>query len=79
TVIKLAQEFQDYTLLCSHNNPVWEGGALKEIAEAFGKVLAGEVKGESDPKTEGDNLFYDFGDFGIVPTRPAADLYGAKY
>ncbi len=79
TVLRLAQEFGDYTLLCSHNNPVWSEGALAEIAEAFGKVLSGEVTGSADPKTEGDNVFYGFGDFGIVLSRQAADLYGAKY
>ena len=79
TVLKLAQRFSDCTLLCSHNNPIWEGSALAEIADAFGKVLAGEVIGEHDPKTEGDNIFYRFGDFGIVLTRQAADLYGAAY
>ena len=79
TVIKLAQQFSDYTLLCSHNNPIWEGSILNEVAEAFGKVLSGEVMGESDPKTEGDTLYYNFDGFGLVLTRQAADLYGAKY
>ena len=79
TVIRLAADFSDYTLFCSHNNPVWDGSALREIEDAFGKVLSGEAVGESDPKTEGDNFFYNFGDFGIVLTRQAADLYGAKY
>ena len=75
----LAERFSDCTLLCSHNNPIWEGSALTEIADAFGKVLSGEVVGEHDPKTEGDNIFYHFGDFGIVLTRQAAQLYGAAY
>ena len=79
TVIKLAAQFADYTLFCSHNNPVWEGSALKEIEDAFGKVLAGEVVGSSDPKTEGDPVSYQFGGFGIVLSRQAADLYGTKY
>ena len=79
TVLKLAERFSDCTLLCSHNNPIWEGSALTEIADAFGKVLSGEVVGEHDPKTEGDNIFYRFGDFGIVLTRQAAQLYGAAY
>lgn len=79
TVLKLAERFSDCTLLCSHNNPIWEGSALTEIADAFGKVLSGEVVGEHDPKTEGDNIFYHFGDFGIVLTRQAAQLYGAAY
>lgn len=79
TVIKLAQQYTEYTLFCSHNNPVWEGSVLTEIADAFGKVLSGAVIGDHDPLTEGDNIYYGFGDFGIVLTREAAELYGAAY
>lgn len=39
TVYELSKKFSDYTLLCSHNNPIWEGLALSEIAKAFDIVI----------------------------------------
>lgn len=77
TVSKLAGDFSGYTLLCSHNNPVWEGSALNDIDRAFQDILNGRVKGTCDLKTAGDNISYSFGDFGLVLTREGALRYGA--
>ena len=79
TVSGLAEAFSEYTLFCSHNNPVWEGSALKEIDRAFRDVLGGRVVGRPDSKTAGDNIHYSFGDFGLVLTREAAICYGAAF
>lgn len=79
TMQRLAAQYSDYTLFCSHNNPMWEGSALTEIADAFRSVLAGETApAVSDPKTAGDNVEYAFENFGIVLTRDAARQYGAR-
>ena len=79
TVEKLAAEYSDYTLFCSHNAPVWEGSALKEIDDAFRSVLSGKAAWQYDSKTDGDNILYSFGDFGIVLSREAAVKYGTKF
>ena len=38
TIHDLKRNYADYTLVCSHNNPVWEGSALHDIAKAFDEV-----------------------------------------
>lgn len=73
TMERLAGKYSGYTLICSHNNPVWEGSALTEIAGAFRTVLAG--KGENCKK-EGDQLIYPFGDFSIVLSVEACGELG---
>ena len=72
TMERLAREYSGYTLLCSHNDPIWEGSALTEIAQAFRSVLSGTAGAAApDPKTSGDTVVYPFGDFSIVLTRQA--------
>ena len=79
TISRLAGEFADYTLFCSHNNPVWEGGALTEIDRACREVLGGGAVGRPDGRTAGDNIYYPFGEFGLVLTREAAVRWGAAF
>lgn len=62
TVSKLAEDYASYQLCCSHNNPLWDGAALCEIAEAFRAVLSGQAVGQPD----GGHTRYPFGDFAIV-------------
>lgn len=79
TMERLAREYSEYTLLCSHNDPIWEGAALGEIARAFQAVLSGKAgAAEADPKTSGDNIVYPFGDFSIVLTRQALTTLGLE-
>ena len=79
TISRLAEEYSEYSLFCSHNNPLWEGSALKEIDRAFRDVLGGRAVGRADSRTAGDNVCYSFGDFGLVLTREAAVRYGAAF
>ena len=71
TVYALAAEFSGYTLMCSHNNPVWEGSALGEIAEAFDKVIADKQSavndsGDLSQPVSAEPKQYQFGDFSII-------------
>lgn len=70
TVYALAAQFSDYTLMCSHNNPVWEGSALGEIAEAFDKVIADKQaannSGDLSQPVSAEPKQYQFGDFSII-------------
>lgn len=59
----LAAEFADYTLFCSHNNPVWSGDALMEIAVAFDSVIAKKDSGESCGTEE---FKFEGADFSII-------------
>lgn len=62
TLRALSAHYSSYTLYCSHNNPIWDGQALKEVSDAFDSVLSGYISGnEQDGHT-----VYDFGDFSIV-------------
>ena len=62
----LAEKYSDFTLYCSHNNPVWEGKALIEIAEAFDKLH--EILAEEEAKgIQHEITRYNLGhDFDIV-------------
>lgn len=62
-VWQLAKEYAEYTLFCSHNNPVWSGDALVEVAEAFDVVIAKKANGES---TETEEFRFDGADFSII-------------
>ena len=71
TAYALTAEFSDYTLMCSHNNPVWEGRALGEIAEAFDKVIADKQStvndsGDLSQPISAEPKQYQFGDFSII-------------
>lgn len=61
TIYMLKEKFSDYTLMCSHNNPVWEGSALGEIAKAFDTIIE-RKKHETLP----DPQCYKFNDFSII-------------
>ncbi|MBO5556333.1 MAG: MBL fold metallo-hydrolase [Oscillospiraceae bacterium] len=77
TVRRLAESYSEYTLCCSHNDPLWEGSILRDIARAFRDILAGSARNAvSDDKTEGDNVFFAFAGFSIVLTRDAARNLG---
>ena len=62
TIEKLSEIYGDYTLCCSHNDPLWEGSALHDISEAFKLVLAGKAEG----REESGHKDYDFGQFKII-------------
>lgn len=76
TVYELSKKFSDYTLLCSHNNPIWEGLALSEIAKAFDIVIERKAMAEkaklnvsdsnSSDKAVQNPQRYEFGDFSII-------------
>ena len=46
TMAELAKQFGDYTLICSHNEPVCDGSYLGRTAAALGEVLAGKAPDE---------------------------------
>ena len=46
----LAQNFSDYTLVCSHNIPLAEGSLLARVAETFGRIRRKELAGEIDSR-----------------------------
>lgn len=62
-VAGLADEYADYTLFCSHNNPMWEGSVLGDIAAAFDEVIAKKDSGES---TETERFEFEGTDFAII-------------
>lgn len=59
TAHRLAEQFSDYTMVCSHNNPVWEGAVLNDIAKAFDEVY--EIK-----KNVKEVRQYDYENFSIL-------------
>ena len=75
-VYELSKKFSDYTLLCSHNNPIWEGLALSEIAKAFDIVIERKAMAEkaklnvsdsnSSDKAVQNPQRYEFGNFSII-------------
>lgn len=48
TCRRLSEIFEDYTLLCSHNEPVRKGPFISEVAEALEAVISGQTKGQPD-------------------------------
>lgn len=46
----LAREFSDYTLVCSHNIPLADGSLLGCVADTFGQIRSGELKGQVDSR-----------------------------
>lgn len=63
TMKKLADTYDDYTLYCSHNEPIVESGTLSKVSDAFQNVLNDEVEYEVDEK---DLKKYTFDGFAIV-------------
>lgn len=61
TIRELADPFASYTLICSHNNPIWEGTALADIENAFREV---QRKKQNAPGCGVQQ--YSFGDFSII-------------
>ncbi len=59
TIKRIAAEFSDYTLMCSHNNPIWEGKALFEVENAFLYVY-------EQKKANPEIKQYQFSDFSII-------------
>ena len=47
---RLAEEFSDYTLICSHNIPLAEGSLLSRVANAFGQIRRKELTGAVDSR-----------------------------
>ena len=66
-VHKLADQYSDYLMYCSHNNPVWEGKALLEIAAAFDEVVE-KRKAEEAAGIQHEITRYEFdgADFAIM-------------
>lgn len=62
TVSGLAEKYREYTLFCSHNDPIWEGAALCEISEAFSRILSGRETGSC----EGSHTVYRFDGFSVI-------------
>lgn len=63
TMRKLSNAYSDYTLYCSHNEPVRPGKVLTACADAFDKILKGDLEYIIDD--EGLKR-YDFDGFSIV-------------
>lgn len=64
TIRRLAGEFSEYTLYCSHNAPVWEGKALREIEKAFERIL--EEKRKKSRGSSCGPIEYHFDGFSII-------------
>ena len=56
TILRLAAMFSDYTLCCSHNAPLWEGGALAEVGTAFEKVVKEKEKRVKEYRFQGFSI-----------------------
>ena len=63
TLEKLAGEYAQYTLYCSHNEPLREGGMLCEAQRAFGEILGGTKPYLTD---EAGLKKYEFNGFAVV-------------
>ena len=63
TLHRVAAEFSDYQLYCSHNEPLRSGKSLAVAAEAFDKIAADEI----EYQIEGDGFKkYQFEDFAVI-------------
>lgn len=62
TMVRLAEKYSDYTLICSHNAPIMGGETFREIAEGFDAIEAGTVQ----PVPYHGNDCYPFEGFSIV-------------
>ena len=63
TMRRTAEAFADYTLLCSHNEPLRSGSMLTAVADAFDAVAAGDLPYAVDA---GGLRKYQFDDFALV-------------
>lgn len=63
TLHRVASEFADYQLYCSHNEPLRSGQSLVAAAEAFDQIAAGEARFVID--SEGLKK-YQFADFAVI-------------
>lgn len=48
TMERLAAQYSDYTLICSHNEPLRPGSVLGQVAKAFAQIENGEVDYQID-------------------------------
>lgn len=63
TLHRVAAEFSDYQLYCSHNKPLRSGRLLAAAAAAFDQITAGEV----DYQIDSDGFKkYQFDDFAVI-------------
>ncbi len=63
TIRKLADQFQDYTLITSHNEPLRSGIELLKVADGFDAI----AEGTAEYITDDNNLKkYQFEDFAII-------------
>lgn len=59
---RLAKEFSDYTLICTHNNQIMGGETFREISDGFQALADGKV--QATPYN--GSLCYPFEGFSIV-------------
>ncbi len=63
TLHRVAKQFADYQLYCSHNEPLRPGQLLVAAAEAFDQI----AEGAADFEIDGDGLKkYQFSDFAVI-------------
>lgn len=63
TLHRVATEFSDYQLFCSHNEALRPGRSLAEAAKAFDQIASGEARFVSD---ESGLKKYQFDDFAVI-------------
>jgi glyoxylase-like metal-dependent hydrolase (beta-lactamase superfamily II) len=63
TMHRIAEQYSDYTLITSHNEPFRPGIELIKVAEAFDKIDEGSLTYITDDK---GLKKYEFEDFAIV-------------
>ena len=61
TMKKLASEYRNYTLVCSHNEPLRSGVMLEKAAKAFAEIIDENVEAKVTP----EGKVYEFNDFNI--------------
>ncbi len=67
TMRRLYEEYGEYTLICSHNEPIRPGSMLKAIADAFDIIC--KDKPDVPFAFEGELIRFDFDGFSILKTK----------
>ncbi len=66
TMKKLADNYTDYLLITSHNEPLRQGSIFKDIYEGFTKIMNHEIKPAEYP---GEREFYTFKNFSLIKKK----------
>jgi len=67
TMRRLAEKYSDYTLICSHNEPLRPGSLLTAMADAFDAVCAKSP--DLHETVEGETRCFDFDGFSILTRK----------